>query len=204
MVEDINPELHETLLAGTPDYMSPEQGAQTKISKASDWYSVGVMLYQALTGRLPFRGKFFEVMTRKQTREPIQAREINPDISRDLNDLCTKLLRRKPETRPSGREILRALGVRHSSQLVPLNLSSTAEGSFVGRERQLAELNQAVRATRAGQTVTVYVHGNSGMGKSTLVRTFLDRVRAKTPTQSCFRALLRTGIGPLQRSGWCR
>ena len=180
LVEDINPELHETLLAGTPDYMSPEQGAQSKISKASDWYSVGVMLYQALTGRLPFRGKFFEVMTQKQTREPIQAREINPDISRDLNDLCTKLLRRKPETRPGGREILRALGVRSSSQLVPLNLSSTAEGSFVGRERQLAELNEAFRATRAGQTVTVYLHGTSGMGKSTLVRTFLDEIKAKT------------------------
>jgi eukaryotic-like serine/threonine-protein kinase len=181
LVEDINPELHETLLAGTPDYMSPEQGAQTKISKASDWYSVGVMLYQALTGRLPFRGKFFEIMTRKQTREPIQAREINPDIPRDLNDLCTRLLRRKPETRPGGHEILRALGVRTSPKLAPLSLSGTAEGSFVGRERQLAELNEAFRATRAGQTVTVYLHGNSGLGKSTLVRTFLDQVKEKAP-----------------------
>jgi serine/threonine protein kinase/tetratricopeptide (TPR) repeat protein len=179
LVEDINPELHETLLAGTPDYMSPEQGAQTRISKASDWYSVGVMLYQALTGRLPFRGKFFEIMTRKQTREPIQAREINPDIPRDLNDLCTRLLRRKPETRPGGHEILRVLGVRSSSKLAPKSLSGTAEGSFVGRERQLAELNEAFRATRDGQTVTVYLHGNSGMGKSTLVRTFLDQVKAK-------------------------
>ena len=77
LVEDIEPELHETLLAGTPDYMSPEQGAQMAISKASDWYSVGVILYQALTGRLPFRGRFFEVMMRKQTRDPIQPRELN-------------------------------------------------------------------------------------------------------------------------------
>ena len=180
LVEDINPEMQETLLAGTPDYMSPEQGAQTRISEASDWYSVGVMLYQALTGRLPFRGKFFEIMMLKQTREPIQAREINPEIPRDLNDLCTKLLRRKPELRPGGHEILRALGVRTSPQLVPLSGSGTAESSFVGRERQLAELNDAFRATRAGQTVTVYVQGNSGMGKSTLVRTFLDQVKAKT------------------------
>src|SRR5262249_59938577 len=53
LVEDIDPDLHETLLAGTPDYMSPEQGAQMAISKASDWYSVGVILYQSLTGRFP-------------------------------------------------------------------------------------------------------------------------------------------------------
>ena len=179
LVEDINPELHETLLAGTPDYMSPEQGAQTRISKASDWYSVGVILYQALTGRRPFRGKFFEIMMRKQTREPIQAREINPDIPRDLNDLCTRLLRRKPETRPSGREILRALGVRSATQ-IPLPSGSTAEASFVGREKQLAELHDAFRGAREGQAVTVYVHGNSGMGKSTLVRTFLDQVKEST------------------------
>src|SRR6185369_2121776 len=117
LVEDIEPELHETLLAGTPDYMSPEQGAQTGISKASDWYSVGVMLYQALTGRLPFRGKFFEIMTRKQTRDPIQPREVNPNVPRDLNDLCVRLLRRDPENRPTGREVLRILGVRRPAFL---------------------------------------------------------------------------------------
>jgi eukaryotic-like serine/threonine-protein kinase len=178
LVEDINPDLHETLLAGTPDYMSPEQGAQMAISKASDWYSVGVILYQSLTGRLPFKGRLFEVMTRKQTRDPIQPREINPDIPRDLNDLCMRLLRRDPEARPTGREILRALGARTTGAL-PSSLA-TAESAFIGRERQLAELHDAFRVTREGKTVTVYVHGNSGMGKSTLVRTFLDQFRERT------------------------
>jgi eukaryotic-like serine/threonine-protein kinase len=174
LVEDINPELHETLLAGTPDYMSPEQAAQSAISKASDWYSVGVILYQALTGRLPFRGKFFEVVMLKQTRDPIQPREINPNVPRDLNDLCVKLLRRDPETRPAGREILRALGVRGSAIPQPFTPSVR---SFIGREHQLAELHNAFRATREGRTVAVYVHGNSGMGKTTLARLFLDEVK---------------------------
>ena len=63
--------LHDSInLAGTPDYMSPEQGAQLPLSTASDWYSVGVMLYQALTGRLPFAGKFYEVMMNKQSADP--------------------------------------------------------------------------------------------------------------------------------------
>ena len=175
LVEDINPDLRETLLAGTPDYMSPEQGAQTAIAKASDWYSVGVILYQALTGRLPFRGKFFEVMLRKQTRDPIQPREINPNLPRDLNDLCMRLLRRDPDARPSGREIMRALGARRS----PSTLRLVSQGSFLGRERQIAELHDAFRATSDGQTVMAYVHGNSGMGKSTLVRIFLDQLKVQ-------------------------
>lgn len=177
LVEDINPDLRETLLAGTPDYMSPEQGAQNAISKASDWYSVGVMLYQALTGRLPFRGKFFEVMSRKQTRDPIQPREVNPNIPRDLNDMCVRLLRRDPESRPTGREVLRVLGVRRPAFLQLA--TQRPEETFVGREKPIAELHDAFRVTREGQTVVVYVHGNSGMGKSTMVRTFLDQLKER-------------------------
>ncbi len=69
-----------------------------------------------------------------------------------------------------GREILRALGVRPA----PSTLRLVSERSFLGRERQVAELHDAFRATRDGQTVVAYVHGNSGMGKSTLVRIFLE------------------------------
>ena len=102
---------HDSLsFAGTPDFMSPEQGAQLAITKASDWYSVGVMLYQALTGRLPFNGKYFEVIMDKQSIDPPAPAELVSDTPVDLNDLCMSLLQRKPEGRPSGREILRLLG----------------------------------------------------------------------------------------------
>src|ERR1041384_5820975 len=115
-------------------------------------------------------------MLRKQTRDPIQPREINPEVPRDLNELCMKLLRRDAERRPTGREILRALGVKRS----PIAVSAvTRDIAFIGRERQLAELHDAFDATREGQTVTAYVHGNSGMGKSTLIRTFLEQVKEK-------------------------
>ena len=181
LVEDIQPELHETLLAGTPDYMSPEQGAQMAISKASDWYSVGVILYQALTGRLPFKGRFFEVMSRKQTRDPIQPIEINREVPRDLNELCVKLLRRDPVARPTGREVLRALGTHTTGGVPRFVVPSMLEGAFIGREQQLAGLHEAFGATREGQTVAVYVHGNSGMGKTTLVRAFLDQLKQQAP-----------------------
>src|SRR5213080_1863078 len=59
-------------------------------------------------------------------------------------------------------------------------LPSISAGSFIGRERQIAELHDAFRATREGQTVVVYVHGNSGMGKSTLVRIFLEQLKEQS------------------------
>ncbi len=180
-------ELHDSVtLAGTPDYMSPEQGAQLPISRASDWYSVGVMLYQALTGRLPFAGKFFEVMMNKQNFDPPAPSELVRDTPPELNDLCIRLLRRKPEERPSGREVLRILGHGKTGPLQRPIVSSPAQSSvqtsnFFGRERQLRELEAAFAVTRRGQTVTVYLHGSSGMGKSALAQYFLDKLRENQP-----------------------
>jgi serine/threonine protein kinase/tetratricopeptide (TPR) repeat protein len=180
-------EEHQSItLAGTPDYMSPEQGAQFPISRASDWYSVGVMLYQALTGRLPFSGKFFEVMMNKQNFDPPAPSELVRNVPEDLNDLCIALLRRNPEERPDGRDILRVLGHGKTGPLrqpiMPSSAPSIAQTSpFVGRERQLRELQDAFAVTRRGQTMTVYLHGSSGMGKSALARHFLDELKATQP-----------------------
>src|SRR6266542_6005914 len=179
-------EVHDSVtLAGTPDYMSPEQGAQLPISRASDWYSVGVMLYQALTARLPFSGKFFEVMMNKQNFDPLAPADLVKDIPPELNDLCIRLLRRKPEERPSGREILRILGHGKTGPLQrPITSAAPAlvqTSAFIGRERQLRELEDAFAVTRRGQTVTVYLHGSPGMGKSSLARHFLDDLSQKHP-----------------------
>jgi serine/threonine protein kinase/tetratricopeptide (TPR) repeat protein len=179
-------ELHDSVtLAGTPDYMSPEQGAQLPISRASDWYSVGVILYQALTARLPFAGKFFEVMMNKQNFDPPAPADLVKDIPPELNDLCIRLLRRKPEERPSGREVLRILGHGRTGPLQrPITSAAPAlvqTSAFVGRERQLRALEDAFAVTRRGQTVTVYLHGSPGMGKSSLARHFLDELSEKHP-----------------------
>src|SRR2546423_803941 len=174
LVEDVEPANHDALIVGTPNYMSPEQGAQLPISTASDWYSVGVMLYEALTGRLPFTGTFYDVELRKQTRRPIPPVEFNSSAPTDLNDLCMQLLQRRAKNRPTGSQILRALRGGHTQTGVPA--AQVTEAAFVGRERQLAELHAALRTSREGNTVSVYVRGLSGMGKSTLVRTFLHQV----------------------------
>jgi serine/threonine protein kinase len=174
-----NKDLDQTLsLVGTPAYMSPEQAAQLKITEASDWYSVGVMLYEALTGRRPFAGQLLEVLNKKQKYEPPPPSELVRDTPPDLDNLCRDLLRRDPQSRPSGKEVLERLGMTGATPS-PVEPAVVHDAPFVGRQIHLAALTEAFRTTQREQAVVVYIHGNSGMGKSMLVRHFLE------PLQRC-------------------
>ena len=183
---------HSLIVAGTPAYMSPEQGAGDGLSEASDWYSVGVMLYEALTGRLPFTGGYLEVLNDKLRHEPVPPAAVVADVPADLDALCQDLLRRDPTMRPSGTAILQRLG-RTPTEAPGPALSSTTparDAPFVGRDEHLAVLRAAFSACQEGRTMTVYVHGPSGMGKTTLVRQFVEdlqrRKQAVVLTGRCF------------------
>jgi serine/threonine protein kinase len=73
---------------GSISYMSPEQTAGGSVSAASDWYSVGVMLFEALAGRLPFEGTLFDIICAKGTREPDPPCVFRASVPEDLNALC--------------------------------------------------------------------------------------------------------------------
>ncbi|HEY0253902.1 MAG TPA: serine/threonine-protein kinase, partial [Kofleriaceae bacterium] len=96
----------ERIAVGTPVYMSPEQASDQPLSEASDWYGVGAMLYEALTGRRPFEGESESVMTRKQTELPLDPKSLSARIPSDLARLCMQLLAPNPLDRPSGIAIL--------------------------------------------------------------------------------------------------
>jgi serine/threonine protein kinase len=162
-------------VVGTPTYMAPEQAASKAVGPPADWYAVGVLLYEALTGAVPFSGAPLEVLLRKQKDEPQPPSAIVPSIAPDLDALCAQMLRFDPAARPSGRQVLRALkalpperGSQHSIG------SLTSSAAFVGRDAELEQLHKAYADARSGRAVSVFVHGESGIGKSCLVKHFTD------------------------------
>jgi hypothetical protein len=162
-------------LLGTAAYMAPEQAAGRPVSAASDWYAVGVILYEALTGRLPYTGALTEVLLAKQQHDPPRPRDLAPDVPDDLDALCMDLLRRNPEERPSEAEVLRRLGAAAGPAAAAAAPSPAgSDVPLVGRERHLQALHEAFEPVRQGQAVTVCVHGRSGVGKSALLRCFLQ------------------------------
>lgn len=166
-----------TGFVGTPAYSSPEQVNDEVLSPASDWYGVGVTLYNALTGKLPFEGSYLEMITKKQSSDPLPPSAVAPKIPRDLDELCMALLRRDPAARPSGREILSRL--RANDNRLPSGREHPRNIGFVGREQQLSKLWAAFHMVKQRSTVKVFIHGTSGMGKSTLVRTFMRQLESR-------------------------
>ncbi len=166
-------------IAGTVAYMAPEQAMGGAVGPSADWYAVGVMLYEALTGQIPFFGSAYEVLTTKRTAAPPKPSDV-ATVPDDLSALCTALLDPNPNARPSGEEILKRLGLAPQARasLMP----PSGEGPpFIGRTRELEQLQRAYEQARRGTGVTVYVHGESGLGKTALARHFVDSMAAADP-----------------------
>ena len=173
-------------MVGTPSYMAPELVIGEQLTPESDLYSVGVMLFEALTGRKPFVGSAMDVMTAKVEGEAPAPRSIVPQVAEDLNALAVRLLARDPKRRPSAHEVVRSLQDRVSldplsSRSLPPSSVSSDERRFFGRQEELSILDKAYRSTLAGTAATVVVEGESGIGKSLLVRRFIGRLRDEDP-----------------------
>ncbi|HRI71249.1 MAG TPA: serine/threonine-protein kinase, partial [Polyangium sp.] len=182
LVSDISDLRTAKVVCGTPAYMAPELALGFPAGTAADWYAVGVMIYEALTGRLPFRDA-----DSSPTWPPPAPSTVANNVPDDLDQLCIELLARDPAQRPVGREVCRRLSLEGQAANGTLHVSLREERSgggdavFVGRAAELDELRSALKMADQGHPVAVLVQGRSGMGKSALVQRFLQEVRACAP-----------------------
>ncbi len=88
-------------ILGTPAYMSPEQacGKSGRVDPRSDLFSVGVILYQLLTGELPFRGAIRMLLIQIEHEDPRAPRKLNDQVPRDLETICLKCLEKSTDRR---------------------------------------------------------------------------------------------------------
>jgi serine/threonine protein kinase/tetratricopeptide (TPR) repeat protein len=171
--------MQETLL-GTPSTMAPEQAALGRVGPASDWYSVGAMLYQALTGRAPFVGSRADVLNAKLRSLPPAPAEIVASVPPDLSKLSMELLAIEPQRRPLGQSVLTRILARRPAELGPRETFGRGSDSiFVGRTAELEALHEALDRVRNGTSFTVVVEGESGVGKTSLVHRFLRQIQAR-------------------------
>lgn len=99
-------------LLGTPAYMAPERLRNKSYDGKADMYSVGIMLYEMISGEVPFisrEGDKMAVAMMQISEDPIPLRALRPDTPLEMEDIVSRLLQKNPEHRPSAEETLEAL-----------------------------------------------------------------------------------------------
>jgi tetratricopeptide (TPR) repeat protein/predicted Ser/Thr protein kinase len=160
----------EGSMVGTVLYMSPEQCRGAELDPRSDLYALGVMLYQALCGRLPFYSESIaEVLLSHLQTTPRSPKEFRPDIPENLASLVLQLLAKNPSERPANAaEVLAKLRGENPKPLAaPQQLLSAPT---IGRALEFANTRKALEPSHS----VVALLGEAGMGKTRLLHELQD------------------------------
>ena len=152
---------------GTPAYMSPEQYHTSNVDPRADLWSLGVVLYQMATGRMPFEGEtVFELMANIESREPIPVFRLNPQIPKEHADLIGNLLAKNPANRIGDAErIVEELKPIHVSQTT-MTLETQWTIPAPKRHRRKVIIGSALMAVMLTIALVVWLNNRPGLPSS--------------------------------------
>jgi predicted ATPase len=176
-------------LRGTAPYMSPEQIQNQPVDHRSDIFSLGVLLYELVTGQRPFTGDYEPaVLYSIIFADPADPQELNPQCPPALADLINRCLAKDPAARvASCNELVE--GLERSAEQWTSAQRSIAEGAgpvapkrspdatLVGRDRELGMITVHLDRAVRGQGYTVILSGEAGIGKSRLALEATEEAR---------------------------
>jgi hypothetical protein len=171
------------MMVGTVNYMPPEQAMGGEVTPQSDLYSLGAMLYEMVCGRPPFVGdESVAIIGQHLNMPPVAPSWHRPDCPSALEALILRLLEKDPGKRSESatevRKALQAIGQAGNSAGRTATINREAESpsaadplyrrTFVGRENEVRQLQQAFDRAMSGNGALVMVVGEPGIGKTAL------------------------------------
>jgi ABC-type transport system substrate-binding protein len=168
-------------LIGTVGYLSPEQVSSHGFDGRSDIYSLGVVLYECLTGEPPFTGEVQSVLYRIVHEVPQPPRALGAEIREELESIVLQCLEKDPARRPQKAGHVAEALRRHRAGLrtdefgmsVVVTASRTYQrpsaSAFIGREKEFTELQHRLNAAVGGACQFAVVAGEPGIGKTRLL-----------------------------------
>jgi tetratricopeptide (TPR) repeat protein len=158
-------------MSGTPGYAAPEVWEGAPADVRSDLYSVGVMAYEALTGKHPFAGRTVREVISGQLEGWVPSPGAHGvRVPADLERVVMRALERKPGLRQgSADEFMEGFGVED-------RIGEILGGKLVGREKEIAEIESLLYSEEPGTATLLYVTGEPGIGKTTLLEEVAARI----------------------------
>jgi len=191
-LKDEYPDLMEI----SPEYIAPEQTGRIdmQVDYRADLYSLGVVLYEVLSGKLPFPGDNVpELIHCHLAKQPVPVCEVHPEVPRALSDIVMKLMAKNPDDRYQSACGLKAdleyclRQLREDGNIKPFDLAKDDVSAIFriptklyGRERELGTLCEAIDEAARGESGILLINGNEGVGKTSLVnevRTYVSDKR---------------------------